>query len=119
MRPLIVSIYIYIYAIINELMFYLFTAIEEAKSKRGLALEDIVTELHLFIMRRKHSLYHLEFIVYGFYVSVELPMSVMNKLIVKLAQVEERLSKGCSEAAQTAALVSAFFISRDMVSLES
>lgn len=29
------------------------TAIEEAKSKRGLALEDIVTELHLFIMRRK------------------------------------------------------------------
>lgn len=46
-------------------------------------------------------------------------MSVMNKLIVKTAQVEERLSKGCSEAAQTAALVSAFFISRDMVSLES
>lgn len=51
--------------------------------------------------------------------AVELPMSVMNKLIVKMAQVEERLTKGCTETAQTAALVSAFFISRDMVSLES
>ncbi|XP_062120696.1 replication factor C subunit 5 [Drosophila sulfurigaster albostrigata] len=78
-----------------------FDTIEETKSKRGLALEDIVTELHLFIMR------------------LELPMSVMNKLIIKLAKVEERLSKGCSEVAQTAALVAAFFISRDMVSLES
>lgn len=45
-------------------------------------------------------------------------MSVMNKLIVKLAQIEERLAKGCTEPAQTAALVAAFFICRDMVSLE-
>jgi len=45
-------------------------------------------------------------------------MSVMNKLIVKLAQIEERLAKGCTEVAQTAALVAAFFICRDMVSME-
>ncbi|EDW76049.1 uncharacterized protein Dwil_GK15259 [Drosophila willistoni] len=77
-----------------------FKTIEDAKSRRGLALEDILTELHLFVMR------------------LELPMSVMNKLIIKLAQIEERLSKGCTEGAQIAALVSAFFICRDMVSLE-
>ncbi|XP_017121274.1 replication factor C subunit 5 [Drosophila elegans] len=77
-----------------------FKTVESAKYARGLALEDIITELHLFVMR------------------LELPMSVMNKLIVKLAQIEERLAKGCTEVAQTAALVAAFFICRDMVSME-
>lgn len=100
-------------------IYFISPAIEQTKSNRGLALEDIVTELHLFIMRRKYVYIFLISLLTNFILLVELPMSVMNKLIVKMAQVEERLSKGCSEAAQTAALVSAFFISRDMVSLES
>lgn len=34
-------------------------AVESAKYARGLALEDIITELHLFVMRRKFlSSYH-------------------------------------------------------------
>ncbi|XP_022232042.1 replication factor C subunit 5 isoform X2 [Drosophila obscura] len=70
-----------------------------AMCARGLALEDIITELHLIVMR------------------LELPISIMNELIVKLAHIEERLAKGCTDIANTAALVSAFFICRDMVSL--
>lgn len=31
-------------------------AVESAKYARGLALEDIITELHLFVMRRKFLL---------------------------------------------------------------
>uniref|UniRef100_A0A1B0ANG9 AAA+ ATPase domain-containing protein n=1 Tax=Glossina palpalis gambiensis TaxID=67801 RepID=A0A1B0ANG9_9MUSC len=45
----------------------------------GLALEDIFTELHLFVM-------------------IEISMSVMNNLIIKIAAIEERLAKGCTEA---------------------
>ena len=46
-------------------------------------------------------------------------MSVMNELIIKMASIEERLAKGCTEGPQTTALISAFFLCRDMVSLES
>ncbi|KAH8282727.1 hypothetical protein KR054_009328, partial [Drosophila jambulina] len=77
-----------------------YQAIEEAKNSRGLALEDVITELHLIVMR------------------LELPMSTMNTLIIKLAQIEERLAKGCTESVQTAALLAAFTICRDMVALE-
>ncbi|XP_017477172.1 PREDICTED: replication factor C subunit 5-like [Rhagoletis zephyria] len=75
--------------------------IHRIKSVRGLALSDILTELHLFVMR------------------LEIPPGVMNKLVIKMASIEERLAKGCTEAPQTTALISAFFICRDMVSLES
>ncbi|XP_013102568.2 replication factor C subunit 5 [Stomoxys calcitrans] len=75
--------------------------IQSIKSVKGLALEDILTELHLFIMR------------------LELPMSVMNKIIIKMAAIEERLAKGCTEGPQTTALIAAFFIHRDHVTLES
>ncbi|BFF94992.1 replication factor C subunit 5 [Drosophila madeirensis] len=76
-----------------------FQSVDGAKCARGLALEDIITELHLIVMR------------------LEFPVSIMNALIVKLAHIEERLAKGCTDVANTAALVSAFFICRDMVSL--
>lgn len=49
---------------------------------------------------------------------VELPMSTMNTLVIKLAQIEERLAKGCTEVVQTAALLAAFAICRDMVAME-
>lgn len=75
--------------------------IQKVKNAKGLALEDILTELHLFVMR------------------IELPMSVMNKIIIKMADIEERLAKGCTENTQTTALIAAFFICRDMVTLES
>ncbi|KAH8389492.1 hypothetical protein KR200_011854, partial [Drosophila serrata] len=77
-----------------------YQAIEDAKHSRGLALEDVITELHLIVMR------------------LELPMSTMNTLIIKLAQIEERLAKGCTESVQTAALLAAFTICRDMVAME-
>ncbi|XP_037934935.1 replication factor C subunit 5-like isoform X1 [Teleopsis dalmanni] len=84
-----------------QIIFLLLLEIQGIKSVKGLALEDILTELHQFIMR------------------IEIPMSVMNKLIIKLASIEERLAKGCSEGPQTTALVSAFFICREMVTMES
>lgn len=78
-----------------------FDEIQKVKNAKGLALEDILTELHLFVMR------------------IELPMSVMNKLIIKMADIEERLAKGCTEGTQTTALIASFFICREMVTLES
>lgn len=79
----------------------MFTEIEKIKMAKGLALEDILTELHLYVMR------------------IELPMSVLNKLIIKMASIEERLAKGCSEGPQITALIGAFFLIRDMVTLEA
>uniref|UniRef100_A0A1B0AK70 Activator 1 subunit 5 n=1 Tax=Glossina pallidipes TaxID=7398 RepID=A0A1B0AK70_GLOPL len=75
--------------------------IQSIKSVKGLALEDILTELHLLVMR------------------LEMPMSVMNNLIIKMAAIEERLAKGCTEAPQLTALIGAFFIHRDQVTLET
>lgn len=45
-------------------------------------------------------------------------MNVISKLIIKMADIEERLAKGCVEEPQITALISTFFIQRDLVSVE-
>ncbi|KAG4079825.1 hypothetical protein HA402_014956 [Bradysia odoriphaga] len=76
-----------------------FDKIQELKTNKGLALEDILREIHLFVMR------------------IELPPTVMNTLIVKLADIEVRLAAGCLEKPQLAALIGGFQLARDMVTL--
>ncbi|XP_037045364.1 replication factor C subunit 5 [Bradysia coprophila] len=76
-----------------------FDKIQELKTNKGLALEDILREIHLFVMR------------------IELPPTVMNTLIVKLADIEVRLAAGCLEKPQLAALIGGFQLARNMVTL--
>ncbi|XP_043670894.1 replication factor C subunit 5 isoform X4 [Vespula pensylvanica] len=62
------------------------------KIKKGLALQDILTELHLFV----HKNY------------------ILINLVIKMAEIEKRIAVGCSEAVQLNALVAAFHQAREI-----
>nr|XP_050853742.1 replication factor C subunit 5 isoform X4 [Vespula vulgaris] len=62
------------------------------KIKKGLALQDILTELHLFV----HKNY------------------ILINLVIKMAEIEKRVAVGCSEAVQLNALVAAFHQAREI-----
>ncbi|XP_078046374.1 replication factor C subunit RfC3 isoform X2 [Augochlora pura] len=68
----------------------------DIKLKKGLALQDILTELHLFVNK------------------IEFPDEIVIDLVIKLAAIEKRVAIGCSEAVQLNALVSAFQKARDI-----
>lgn len=76
-----------------------FEKIQKLKIENGLALEDILREVHLFVMR------------------IELPPRVMCCLLIKMANIEKSLATGCSERPQVSAFVAAFHIARSMVSV--
>ncbi|XP_077456948.1 replication factor C subunit 5 [Stigmatopora argus] len=67
------------------------------KTLKGLALQDILTEVHLLIHR------------------VDFPSSVRIGLLIKLADIEHRLASGTNEKIQLSSMVAAFQIVRDMV----
>ncbi|CAK9815023.1 Replication factor C subunit 5 [Anthophora plagiata] len=75
---------------------HIYTEIQDIKVKKGLALQDILTELHLFVNK------------------IDFPDEIIINLIIKLAEIEKRLSIGCSEAVQLNSLVSAFQNARDI-----
>jgi replication factor C subunit 3/5 len=79
----------------------IYDKIQQLKTTKGLALEDILTEIHLYVHR------------------MELPPRVICSLLVKMAEIEERLAGGCVENPQISSLISAFVIARDQVTLES
>lgn len=76
-----------------------FDNVQELKANKGLALEDILREVHLFVMR------------------IELPPRVMSCLLIKMAKIEQSLAAGCIEKTQVSAFVAAFHIARNMVSV--
>uniref|UniRef100_A0A336KMU1 Activator 1 subunit 5 n=1 Tax=Culicoides sonorensis TaxID=179676 RepID=A0A336KMU1_CULSO len=78
----------------------IYEKIQELKILKGLALENILKEVHLFVHR------------------IELPHRVISKLIMKMAAIEERLAVGCVEEPQLSALIAAFFIARNQVTIE-
>jgi replication factor C subunit 3/5 len=49
---------------------------------------------------------------------MELPPRVISQLIIKMASIEERLAQGCSEKIQISALVAAFRLARNQVTLD-
>jgi replication factor C subunit 3/5 len=79
----------------------IYDKIQQLKTLKGLALEDILTEIHLYVQR------------------MELPPKVICSLLIKMAEIEERLAAGCIENPQVSSLVAAFVIARDQVTLES
>lgn len=52
-----------------------------------------------------------------FVFSVKLPPDVLVSLLIKMADAEARLASGCSERIELAALIAAFQITRDQVSV--
>ncbi|PRP88648.1 replication factor C subunit 5-like [Planoprotostelium fungivorum] len=75
--------------------------ISKLQSTKGLALQDIITELHRKILK------------------VEFSEEVKMILIDKLADIEHRLAAGTSEKLNLGALVGAFQLAREQISKES
>ncbi|XP_017695180.1 PREDICTED: replication factor C subunit 5 [Lepidothrix coronata] len=75
--------------------------ITELKTLKGLALQDILTELHLFVHR------------------VDFPPSIRIQLLIKMADIEYRLAAGTSEKIQLSSLIAAFQVTRDLVVAEA
>lgn len=78
-----------------------FKNIQDLKLAKGLALGDILTEVHTIIQR------------------VKLPPEVLISLLIKMADAEARLASGCSERIELAALIAAFQVARDQVKVET
>ncbi|KAG9339615.1 hypothetical protein JZ751_023506 [Albula glossodonta] len=74
-----------------------YNQILQLKTLKGLALHDILTEVHLLIHR------------------VDFPPSVRMGLLIKLADIEYRLASGTNERIQLSSMVAAFQAVRDMV----
>lgn len=72
----------------------------QLKLNKGLALEDILTQVHLYVQR------------------MELPSRVICQLVIKMASIEERLAQGCTEKIQVSSLIAAFRIARNQVSID-
>ena len=86
---------------LNEAFSLAYNNIQELKTLKGLSLQDIVTETHLFVHR------------------LDLPQQIRIHLIIKLADIEQRLLIGDSEKIQLGALVAAFQVARNMVKEEA
>lgn len=74
--------------------------LNQLKINKGLALEDILTQVHLYVQR------------------MELPPRVICQLVIKMANIEERLAQGCIEKIQVSALIAAFRIARNQVTVD-
>ncbi|CAH8611095.1 unnamed protein product [Dicrocoelium dendriticum] len=75
---------------LNEPIESAYTKILRTKSSKGIALQDIVTELHPLIMK------------------IDMPDQLRCDLLISLAEIEHRMSIGASEHLQLGALVAAF-----------
>ncbi|XP_006890469.1 PREDICTED: replication factor C subunit 5 isoform X2 [Elephantulus edwardii] len=73
------------------------TAYRKLKTLKGLALHDILTEIHLFVHR------------------VDFPSSIRVQLLTKMADIEYRLSVGTNEKIQLSSLIAAFQVTRDLI----
>ncbi|XP_014258872.1 replication factor C subunit 5 [Cimex lectularius] len=74
-----------------------YNMVHELQINKGLALVDILHEVHTYIHK------------------IELPSEVLIELLIKLADIEHRLSIGASDKLQLSAVVSAFFIARSSI----
>ncbi|XP_046907954.1 replication factor C subunit 5 [Hypomesus transpacificus] len=78
-----------------------YNQILQLKTLKGLALQDILTEVHLLVHR------------------VDFPPAIRIGLLIKLADIEYRLASGTSEKIQLSSLVAAFQAVRDLVVSEA
>ncbi|XP_011304933.1 replication factor C subunit 5 [Fopius arisanus] len=82
--------------LLNESYMSAYNKIQDLKIRKGLALQDILTELHLFLNR------------------IEFPDDIMIDLVIKLAAIEKYTVAGTCESVQLNSLVAAFQGARDI-----
>uniref|UniRef100_A0A1A8BXW2 Activator 1 subunit 5 n=1 Tax=Nothobranchius kadleci TaxID=1051664 RepID=A0A1A8BXW2_NOTKA len=78
-----------------------YSQILQLKTLKGLALHDILTEVHLLVHR------------------VDFPPAIRITLLTKLADIEHRLASGTNEKIQLSSMVAAFQAVRDLVVSEA
>ena len=71
--------------------------ISHLKQLKGLALQDVITEVHLLVQR------------------IEFPNKVKIQLLERLSEIEYRLSSGCSEKLQMSSMIAAFQLTKDPI----
>lgn len=86
---------------LNEPFTIAYDNIQELKTLKGLSLQDILTEVHVFVLR------------------LDLPEKIKIHLLIKMADLEHRLLQGASEKIQLGSLLSAFQVTRDMIKDEA
>ncbi|KAF2898400.1 hypothetical protein ILUMI_07773 [Ignelater luminosus] len=82
--------------LLNEDFKATYENIKQLKTVKGLALADIITEIHVYIHR------------------IELPNNILIELLDKMADIEHRLAAGSNENIQLTALISAFQYVKDI-----
>ena len=82
---------------LNEDFTVAYNNIMQLKTAKGLALQDILTEVHLYVHR------------------IDLPLHIRITLLDKMSAVEHRLASGTSEKIQLSSLIAAFQVARDLV----
>ncbi|KAL5015973.1 hypothetical protein ScPMuIL_005562 [Solemya velum] len=87
--------------ILNDSFTVSYNNITKLKTAKGLALQDILTEVHQYVHR------------------IDLPIHVKIHLLEKMADVEYRLSAGTSEKIQLSSMISAFQLARDLIAKEA
>lgn len=76
--------------LLNEDFQTAFTHIKTLKNNKGLALQDIITDLHTYVHQ------------------IDFPSEVLMDILIKLADLEHRLSAGCHENLQLPSLIAIF-----------
>ncbi|XP_011432740.2 replication factor C subunit 5-like [Crassostrea angulata] len=87
--------------VLNENFTSAYNNILEMKTEKGLALQDILTEVHTYVHR------------------LDLPINVKIHLLDKMAEVEHRLASGTNEKIQLSSLIAAFQVARDLIVQET
>ncbi|KAK7087944.1 replication factor C subunit 5-like isoform X1 [Littorina saxatilis] len=87
--------------LLNESFCKAYNNILEMKTAKGLALQDILSEVHTYIHR------------------VDMPVKVQIHLLIKMAEIEHRLASGTNERIQLSALVASFQTARELVCHDS
>lgn len=82
--------------LLNKNFNFIYENILKLKLDKGLALQDILTQLHPFILR------------------VDFPIDIKIEILDKMANIEYRLSSGGSEKLQLASLIAAFQTARNV-----
>ena len=86
---------------LNEDFSTAYKNIQEVKTLKGLSLQDILSEVHLYV----HKL--------------DLPAQVRIHLLIKMSELEARLMAGASEKIQLGSLLAAFQVTREMIKPEA
>lgn len=82
--------------LLNENFTNTYKKISELKLAKGLALHDILTEVHVYVHR------------------IEFPSEVLIHLLIKMSEIEKRLVSGTSEDIQLSSLIAAFQPAREI-----